>query len=47
MKENMVWKAERAEHAPTVELGIYYESGEPEKRLFSFKVPLEIFIAMS
>lgn len=33
MKENMVWKAERAEHAPTVELGIYYESGEPEKRL--------------
>lgn len=35
MKENMVWKAERAEHAPTVELGIYYESGEPEKRLFS------------
>lgn len=35
MEENIVWKAEPASHAPTVEFGIYYESGGPEKRLLS------------
>lgn len=34
MKQDILWKEERVEQAPTVELGIYYEPIDSDKRLF-------------